>query len=62
MTNVQVINRSDGQLHQGDILRDVECIEFADVVNGQVDISKVHYQYVVLLSQECDLTQDYSER
>ncbi len=62
MINVQVKERTDQQLHQGDIYRDIEYIEYADIINGQVNISKLHYQYVVLLSQECDLTQDWSER
>ena len=62
MANVQVINRDDRQLHQGDIYRDIECIEYAEIINGRVEISKIHYQHVVLMSQECDLTQDHTER
>ena len=54
--------RSDGQVHQGDIYHDIDYIESADVVDGHVEISKIHYQYVMVLSQECDLTQDYNER
>ena len=54
--------RNDGQIHQGDIYRDIDYIEYAEIVDGRVEISKIHYQYVMVLSQECDLTQDYTER
>lgn len=57
-----VVKWDDGQIHQGDIYRDIEYIEYAEIVDGRVEISKIHYQYVVVLSQECDLTQDYTER
>lgn len=53
---------SDGQIHQGDIYKDIDYIEYAEIVDGRVEISKIRYQYVMVLSQECDLTQDYSER
>lgn len=52
----------DGQIHQGDIYRDIDYIEYANIVNGCVEISKIRYQYVMVASQECDLTQDYTER
>lgn len=54
--------RNDGQIHQGDSYRDIDYIEYAEIVDGRVEISKIHYQYVMVLSQECDLTQDYTER
>lgn len=60
MTNS--IKWSDGQVHQGDIYRDIDYIEYANVVDGRVEISKIRYQYVMVLSQECDLTQDFTER
>ena len=58
----KTIKKTDDQVHQGDIYREIDCIEYANVNDGIVDISKIHYQYVMVLSQECDLTQDYNER
>ncbi|MBQ7000984.1 MAG: hypothetical protein IJN67_08070 [Oscillospiraceae bacterium] len=60
MTNS--IKRNDGQVHQGDIYSDIDYIEYAEVIDGRVEISKIRYQYVMVLSQECDLTQDFTER
>lgn len=60
MIQAHVLN--SGQIHQGDIFRDIDCIERADIIDGHVEISKIRYPYVIVLSQECDLTQDYSER
>lgn len=60
MTNS--VKWEDGQIHQGDVYCDIDYIEYADVIDGRVDISKIRYQYVMVLSQECDLTQDYRER
>ena len=57
-----IIIWKDGQIHQGDVYRDIDYIEYADVIDGRVDISKIRYQYVVVFSQECDLTQDYNVR
>lgn len=59
---VKVRKSDDGQFHQGDILQNVDCIEYADIIDGYVTISKMHYPHAVILSQECDLTQDYSIR
>lgn len=59
---VQARQLSDEQIHQGDIFRAVDYIEHADIIDGHIDISLIRYPYVVVLSQECDLRQDYSQR
>lgn len=59
---VQAHILSHKQIHQGDIFQNIDYIEHADIIEGHVDISKIRYPYVVILSQECDLTQDFSER
>ncbi len=56
------LQRTDHQIHQGDIYQDIDYIEYADVIDGHVEISKIRFQHVIVLSQECDLTQDYTER
>lgn len=56
------VQKTDSQIHQGDIYRDIDYIEYAHIIDGHIEISKIHYQYVMVLSQECDLTQDFNER
>lgn len=60
MIQAQILDAK--QFHQGDILKNVDYIERADVIDGYVEISKIRYPYVIVLSQECDLTQDYAVR
>lgn len=59
---IETMMWSDGQIHQGDIYKDIDYIEYAEIIDGRVEISKIRYQHVMVLSQECDLTQDYTER
>lgn len=59
---IKTIHHEDDQIHQGDIFRDVECIERADEENGEIFISKISYPYVIVLSQECDLCSDFETR
>jgi hypothetical protein len=50
---------------QGDILRDLEVVEWASVLNTepmQIDLKKRVLPYAVVLSQECDLHQDQQNR
>lgn len=53
---------SDGQIHQGDIFRNIKCIEQADEIDGEIKITTITYPYVIILSQECDLHEDYEIR
>jgi hypothetical protein len=53
------------RLGQGDILRDVELVEWAQVIDAepkQLEIQRRQLPYVVVLSQECDLHQDQQNR
>jgi hypothetical protein len=47
---------------QGDILRDVEHIEYVHERNGIIEVSKVVFPLVIVLTQDCDLAQDYRVR
>jgi hypothetical protein len=48
---------------QGDILRDITLIEWADVSGEkEVEITERKLQYCILLSQDCDLDHDYRNR
>lgn len=52
----------DDFIHQGDILTNVEYIEYADIVDGNIEISKINFPKVIILTQECDSIQDYNNR
>lgn len=47
---------------QGDILRDVQIVEWAEVVDEELVVSERHLPYCVVLSQECDLEHDFNNR
>lgn len=47
---------------QGDIIRNIEYVESVVEVSGQLEISKVNFPLVVVLTQDCDLEQDYRFR
>lgn len=48
---------------QGDILRDVQFIEWAKLEDdGELAVAERTLQYCVLLSQDCDLEHDYGNR
>lgn len=47
---------------QGDVYRDVEHIEYVQEDAGTLTISKVVFPFVVVLSQDCDLEQEYMAR
>lgn len=47
---------------QGDIIRDVEFIEYVYEDNGNLEVSKILFPLVIVLTQDCDLEQDYKFR
>lgn len=47
---------------QGDILREVQIIEWAEVVDEEIVVSERYLPYCVVLSQECDLEHDFNNR
>lgn len=47
---------------QGDIFRDVELIEYVRRKADAVEISTVTFPLVIVLTQDCDLAQDYTFR
>ena len=62
MTNVVVQKKRLRRISQGDIFRDVECIEYATEKRGIVEVSKIVFPLVVVLTQDCDLEQDFNGR
>jgi hypothetical protein len=57
-----VSTRTSDRICQGDILRDVECIESIEEREGEVRISRVVFPLVIVLTQDCDLEQDHKFR
>jgi hypothetical protein len=47
---------------QGDIIRDVEFIEYALERKGVIEFSKIIFPLIIVLTQDCDLEQDYRIR
>lgn len=50
------------RLAQGDIIRDVDYLESVSERNGELEISRVRFPLIIVLTQDCDLEQDYRVR
>ena len=50
------------RLCQGDIIANVEFVEYAIEKAGQIEISKIVFPYVYVITQDCDLEQDYNNK
>lgn len=53
---------TENRICQGDIFKDIEYIEYALEKSGTFEISKILFPFVVVLTQDCDLKQDFSNR
>ncbi|KKG92433.1 hypothetical protein [Methanosarcina mazei] len=65
MTKAVIIGANDEPFYrvsQGDIYKDVEYIESVKEQDGDIEISKIIFPYVIVLTQDCDLAQDFSDR
>lgn len=58
MNNVKVQKKRLRRIAQGDVLRDVECIEYVTEQRGVIEVSKLLFPLVIVLTQDCDLEQD----
>lgn len=47
---------------QGDIFREIDFIEHIEVEAGIVEISTISFPLVIVLTQDCDLEQDFGNR
>lgn len=52
----------DSRIIQGDIISNVEYIESVKNIDGVLEISKIIFPMVLVLTQDCDLTWDYDNR
>lgn len=58
MANVNIRKKRIKRISQGDVFRNVECIEYVVEKRGTVEISKIQFPLVVVLTQDCDLEQN----
>lgn len=58
MTKVAVKTKRLRRVSQGDVFRDVECIEYVAEKRGVLEVSKLVFPLVVVITQDCDLEQD----
>lgn len=56
------VRKGPRRVCQGDIFKDVEYIEYASEQSGIIEVSKIVFPLVVVLTQDCDLEQDYRHR
>mgnify|MGYP001110542418 CR=1 FL=1 len=59
---IKVKRKKHRRLCQGDILHDVEYVESVIEDKGIIEVSKIVFPLVIVLSQDCDLEQDYRSR
>ncbi len=50
------------RVSQGDIYRDVDFVEYVVEKKGTLEISRITFPVVVVLTQDCDLAQDFKFR
>ena len=50
------------RVSQGDLIKDVEFIEYAIEKNGNIEVSKINFPLIIVLTQDCDLNQDHMFR
>jgi hypothetical protein len=50
------------RVSQGDIFKEVDFIEYVVEKNGIIEVSKIRFPLIVVLSQDCDLFHDFKFR
>lgn len=52
----------ESRVVQGDVIRDVELVEYVKEKRGIIEVSKIIFPVAVVLTQDCDLAQDFKFR
>lgn len=50
------------RLCQGDIIRNIEYIEYVSLKEGIIVVSKINFPLIIVLTQDCDLEWDFNYR
>jgi hypothetical protein len=59
---IEARTKIDDRICQGDVIRDVEFVEAIQEHEGIIDISKVLFPQIIVLTQDCDLLWDHTFR
>lgn len=59
---VQIDVKPDSRICQGDLIRSVACIEDVVEEGDTIEVKRIVFPLVVVLTQDCDLQQDDSNR
>ena len=59
---IRVKKTRKNRICQGDIFKDIDFIEYLLEHEGTIEISKIIFPYVIVLTQDCDLEQDFKFR
>ncbi len=59
---IKVKLQKHARICQGDIFREIEFIEYVSEKSGIIEVSKIVFPIVIVLTQDCDLEQDYKFR
>ena len=59
---IKVKTQQQARVCQGDVFRSIECIETVTEKNGALEMSRIVFPLVLVLTQDCDLKQDYRVR
>ena len=62
MSNVCIQKSRRARISQGDVFRDVECIEYAVEKRGVIEVRKIVFPLIIVMTQDCDLEQDAGNR
>lgn len=57
--NLKVDRQKVNRICQGDIVRNVDCLEYAIEKGGIIEVSRIQFPLVIVLTQDCDLEQDF---
>jgi len=59
---MKVRTRNLNRISQGDVYKEVEFLEYIVEKEGNIEISKIVFPLVIVLTQDCDLAQDFKFR
>ena len=58
----KVKTRKCSRIRQGDVYRNIEHIEHVEINKGILEISRIIFPYIIILTQDCDLESDRRNR
>jgi len=59
---IKADKNQESRISQGDVYKNVEYVEHIAEYDGIVEISKIIFPYIIVLTQDCDLAQDFEFR